>query len=76
MTLFLICLMQISADSVKESDFYIIASSTLNPGSSGSKQNWRIQSQLFISCVTLDKSLNTSVPQQLICEVRIWMGKH
>lgn len=52
MTLLLICLMQMSADSVEESPFFIMASSIVNPVGSGTRQNWRIQMPLYISCVT------------------------
>lgn len=73
MTFFFLSLMQISADSIKETNFYIIPSSAVNSVGSGTRQTWRIHTPLFISCVTLDKSVNISVPQYPVCKVRLVM---
>lgn len=53
---FFLSFIQMSADSIKESNFCILPSSIVNPVGLEDRQTWRIQLP-FISYVTLDKEL-------------------
>lgn len=66
---FFLSFIQMSADSIKESNFCILPSSIVNPVGLEDRQTWRIQLP-FISYVTLDKELYTSVPEHLIYRMR------